>query len=108
VDLADFAGKTTIVLSHGNITLAPLALTGPIEVRSTYSPITFYWPGEGRYPVEAQTKSSDIQWNLPGSVSHEEKDSLTVVRAFPEVSDKPRILLSTTYGDIHFEKGPNR
>jgi len=108
VDLADFAGKTTILLSHGNITLTPLPLTGPLEVRATYSPIVFFWPGEDRYPLEAQTKSSDIRWNLFGDVSTEEKDNLTLVRAFSEVSDKPRILLSTTYGDIQFEKGPTR
>jgi hypothetical protein len=108
VDLADFAGKTTILLSHGNITLTPLPLTGPLEVRATYSPIVFFWPGEDRYPLEAQTKSSDIHWSLFGNVSTEEKDNLTLVRAFSEVSDKPRILLSTTYGDIQFEKGPPR
>jgi len=108
VDLADFAGKTTIVLSHGNITLTPLPLTGPLEVRATYSPITFFWPGEDRYPLEAQTRSSDIQWSLSGNVSIEEKDNLTLLRAFSEVSDRPRILLSTTYGDIQFEKGPSR
>jgi len=108
VDLADFVGKTTILLSHGNITLTPLPLTGPIEVRATYSPIVFFWPGEDRYPLEAQTKSSDIHWSLFGNVSTEEKDNLTLVRAFSEVSDKPRILLSTTYGDIQFEKGPTR
>ena len=108
VDLADFAGKTTILLSHGNITLTPLPLTGPLEVRATYSPIVFFWPGEDRYPLEAQTKSSDIHWSLFGNVSPEEKDNLTLVRAFSEVSDKPRIVLSTTYGDIQFEKGPTR
>lgn len=108
VDLADFAGKTTILLSHGNITLTPLPLTGSLEVRATYSPIVFFWPGEDRYPLEAQTKSSDIHWSLFGNVSPEEKDNLTLVRAFSEVSDKPRIVLSTTYGDIQFEKGPTR
>jgi len=108
VDLADFAGKTTILLSHGDITLTPLPLTGPVEVRATYAPITFFWPGEERYALEAQAKGSDINWNLFGSVTTEEKDRLTIVRAFSEVSDRPRILLSTTYGDINFEKGPPR
>jgi DUF4097 and DUF4098 domain-containing protein YvlB len=108
VELADFAGKTTILLSHGDITLTPLPLAGPVEVRATYSPITFFWPGEDRYPLEAQTKSSDIYWNLSGDTSIEEKDNLTVLRAFSEASDKPRIQLSTTYGDIQFEKGPTR
>jgi hypothetical protein len=108
LDLADFAGKTTILLSHGNITLTPLALAGPIDVRATYSPITFFWPGEDRYAVDAQTKGSDISWHLFGDASIEEKDNLTLLRAFSEISDKPRILLSTTYGDIQFEKGPIR
>lgn len=108
VDLADFSGKTTILLEHGDITLTPLPLTGPVEVRATYSPITFFWPGEERYPLEAQTKSSEINWDLSGSISTEEKDNLTIVRAFSEVTDKPRILLTTTYGDILFEKGPLR
>ena len=108
VTLADFSGQTTVVLSHGNVILTPLSLTGPLEVRATYSPIRLFWPGEERYPVEAQTKSSEIYWNISGSVSTEEKDSLTIVRAFSDVTDKPRILLSTTYGDIEFEKGPLR
>lgn len=108
IDLADFAGKTTIILAHGDITLTPLPLTGPLEVRATYSPITFFWPGEEHYAVDAQTKSSDIYWNLAGNVSTEEKNRLTVLRAFTEYSDKPGILLNTTYGDIRFEKGPSR
>ena len=108
VNLTDFSGQTTVLLSHGDLSLAPLPLTGPLEVRATYSPIRLYWPGEYRYPVEAQTKSSEIYWNISGSITTEEKDSLTIVRAFSEVTDKPRILLSTTYGDIEFEKGPLR
>jgi len=108
VELTDFSGQTTILLSHGNIALTPLPLTGPLEVRATYSPITLFWPGEDRYPVEAQTKSSDIQWRLFGDKSIEEKDNLVLLRAFSEVADRPRILLSTTYGDILFEKGPLR
>jgi DUF4097 and DUF4098 domain-containing protein YvlB len=108
VDLADFSGKTTVILEHGDITLTPLPLTGPVEVRASYSQITFFWPGEERYPLEAQTKSSDISWNVSGNVSTEEKDHLTIVRAFSDVTDRPRIMLSTTYGDILFEKGPLR
>jgi hypothetical protein len=108
VDLAYFAGKTTILLAHGDIMLSPLPLAGPLEVRATYAPITFFWPGEERYAVDAQTKSSEIYWNIFGSVSTEEKDHLTIVRAFSEITDRPNILLNTTYGDIQFEKGPSR
>jgi hypothetical protein len=108
VNLTDFAGRTTVLLSHGDVILTPLPLTGPLEVRATYSPIRFYWPGEERYPVEAQTRAGEIYWNIFGSVTTEEKDRLTIIRAFSELTDKPRILITTTYGDIEFEKGPAR
>jgi DUF4097 and DUF4098 domain-containing protein YvlB len=108
INLTDFSGKTTIVLSHGDITLTPLLLTGPLEVRATYSPITLFWPGEGRYPFEAETKSSDINWQLPGDVSIEQKNGSTTAKGFTDVSDAPRIQLFTTYGDIRVERGPTR
>ncbi len=107
ISLADYSGKTTIVLSHGDLTLTPLALTGALEVRATYSPITLFWPGDGRYPFEAQTKSSDIHWQLPGAVSIEQKNGSTTARGFSDVSDAPRIQLFTTYRDIKVERGPH-
>jgi hypothetical protein len=108
INLTDFSGKATILLSHGEIALTPLLLTGPLEVRATYSPITLFWPDEGRYPFEAETKSSDIYWQLPGNVTIEQKDGSTTAKGFSDVSDAPHILLSTTYGDIRVERGPTR
>jgi hypothetical protein len=108
INLTDFAGKTTLVLSHGDITLTPLALTGPLEVRATYAPITLFWPGDGRYPFEAETRSSDINWQLPGDVTIEQKDGTTTARVFSDFSEAPKILLFTTYGDIRVERGPTR
>lgn len=108
VSLTDFSGKTTILLSHGEITLTPLALTGPLEVRATYAPITLFWPNDSRYPFEAQTKSSDIYWRLPGDVTIEQKNGLSTASGFSDVFDAPRILLFTTYGDIRVERGPTR
>jgi hypothetical protein len=108
INLTDFSGKTTLVLSHGDITLTPLLLTGPLEVRATYSPITLFWPGEGRYPFEAETKSSDIHWQLQGDVTIERTDGATTARGFSDASDAPRIQLFTTYGDIRIERGPTR
>jgi hypothetical protein len=105
IDLRDFAGKTTVLLSHGELTLRPLALTGPVEARCDYTPIIFFWPGEEPYPLEAQTKNSDIRWQLGGEISIEEKNGLTVARAFTGIQDKPQIRLSTTYNDIRVEKG---
>jgi hypothetical protein len=108
VNLTDFSGKTTIVLSHGDIALTPLLLTGPLEVRATYSPITLFWPGEERYPFEAQTRSSDIYWQLPGDVTIERTDGLITAKGFSDISDVPHIQLFTTYGDIRVERGPTR
>jgi len=108
INLTDFSGKTTIVLSHGDIALTPLLLTGPLEVQATYSPIALFWPGEGRYPFEAETKSSDIYWQLPGDVTIERTDGLITAKGFADISDAPHIQLFTTYGDIRVERGPTR
>jgi hypothetical protein len=107
INLTDFSGKTTVVLSHGDITLTPLALTAPLEVRASYAPVTLFWPGDGRYPFEAETKSSDIYWRLPGDVTIEQKNGSTTAKCFSDASDAPHILLSTTYGDIRVERGPH-
>ena len=108
VSLTDFSGKTTIVHSHADITLTPLHLTGPLEVRATYAPVTLFWPDDGRYPFEAQTQSSNIYWQIPGDVSIERTNGKTTARGFSDVSDAPRIQLYTTYGDIRVERGPLR
>jgi hypothetical protein len=108
VKLTDFSGKTTVLASHGDVILEPLPLTGPVDVRCEYSPITFYWPAGEQYPLEAQTKNGDIHWRLPGEIAVEEKDSLSVARAFPGLKEKPRILLWTTYSDILIESGPSK
>jgi DUF4097 and DUF4098 domain-containing protein YvlB len=108
VDLRDFDGKTTILLSHADLTLRPLPLSGPLEARCDYTPIVFYWPEGEQYPLEAQTKNSDIYWRLPGDVPIQQEDGMTVARAFTELKDRPRILLLTSYGDIQIEKGYSR
>ncbi len=105
VELIDFSGKTTVLLSHGKVSLTPLPITAAIEVRCDYSPITLYWPAGEKYPLEAQTKNGDIYWRLPGNIAIEEQNSLTRARAFAEIADKPRLFLSTTYSDIRIEEG---
>ncbi len=105
VELSDFSGKTIILLSHGELTLRPLALMGPIEAQCEYSPILLYWPGEEPYPLEARAKSSDILWRIGGDISIEEKEGWTVGRAFLQAQDRPLIRLITTYNDIRVEKG---
>lgn len=108
IELSDFSGKTTIFISHGKVSLSPLPLVGPLEVRGEYSPILFFWPPGERYPLEAQTKNGDISWRLPEEIRIDEENSLSIVRAFTELADRPRILLVTTYSDIRIDEGSGR
>jgi hypothetical protein len=103
VELSEFSGKTTIVVSHGDIVLTPLPLTGPIEVRGDYSGITLHWPAGGPYPIEARTKSGEIGWHLAEPVPVEEKEGIREVKAFSGLKDKPAILLVTSYDNIEVE-----
>jgi hypothetical protein len=104
VEISGFSGKTTILVSHGQVTVTPLPLTGPIEVRCDYSPITFHWPAGGPYPVEARCRSGQIRWRLADLARVEEKDGMEEVRAFSDLKDKPGILLVTSYENIEVEK----
>ncbi len=104
IDLADFAGKTIISLSHGDVTLEPSLLSYPIEVRGEYSNISFYWPRGEKNPFEARTRNGEIQWKLAEELSFQEENHETIVKAFLEEKEKPSIFLSTSYGDIHIEE----
>ena len=104
IDLDEFSGKTTIALSHGGLSLKPLALTQSIDVKNVYSDITLVWPGEGKYPFEAQVRGGDIDWNMRENLDHRQENGQTVVKAFSGEKDKPSIFLSTSYGDIRIEQ----
>ncbi len=103
VELSAFSGKTTIIISHGDVALAPLPLTGPVEVQGDYSGITLRWPAGGPYPFEARTKSGEIGWRLAEPARIEDKDGGREIRAFSDLKDKPGILLVTSYEDINVE-----
>jgi hypothetical protein len=103
VELSGFSGKTTVLVSHGDITLTPRPLTGPLEVRGEYSRITLHWPAGGPYPLEARTRSGEIGWYLADPVQVEEKDGVQEVRAYSGLTDKPGILLVTAYENIAVE-----
>lgn len=108
IELSDFSGKTTILISHGKVSLTPLPLVGPIEVRGDYSPIFLYWPPGEKFPFEARTKSGDIHWRLPGDIQLSQQDRFTTARVFTELGDRPGIFLGTTYCDIEVAPGPPR
>ena len=103
VELTGFSGKATVIVSHGDITLAPLPLTGPIEVRGEYAAIRLLWPDGGPYPFAARAKSGEVAWQLAEPVQVEDKEGVREVMAFSSHTDKPGILLVTTYDDIEVE-----
>jgi len=104
IDLAEFAGKTELFLSHGDIKLEPSPLTYPIEVKGQYTNIRLYWPAGEKYPFEARVERGDIKWNLPAELSLVEENRVTTVKAFAQETEKPSIFLSTSYGTIRVEE----
>jgi hypothetical protein len=104
IELAEFSGKTTIQLSHGDLTLAPSPLTSPLEVKADYSSIKFFWPQGEKYPLEARTRNGNINWKPATGLFSKDENGETVVKAFWDLKDKPSVRLSTTYGDIRIEE----
>ncbi len=106
VELLGFTGKTTVFQSHGDVGLEPDSIIGPLEVQGSYANIRLAWPRGSRYPLEAETRSGDINWHLPEKPSVEKTNGTSVTKAFLDESGKPTIRLSTTYGDIRIEESP--
>lgn len=104
VELVDFAGETTILHSNGKVFLTPKPLTLPLVVRGKYSDIDLYWPSGGNYPTEAENKGGDIEWKLPYELSFKKENSVSLIKAFMENTEKPMIFLYTEYGTIRIEK----
>jgi hypothetical protein len=104
VELVNFQGKTEITHSNGDVGLEPKALTYPIEVQGRYTDIKLYWQSGWRYPFEARAKGGDIDWNVSEGLSHDEENGYKVIKAFETETDKPNILLNTSYGRITIEE----
>jgi hypothetical protein len=100
IELTDFSGKATIILSHGEVTLAPYPLTHPMEVKGEYSTIKFSWPLGKKYPFEARVKNGDIEWELPEEISIHEEDHTRTYKAFIQETENPSILIYTSYRTI--------
>ncbi len=106
VRLDNFSGNTTIRVSNGEISLTPSPLLHPISAEGDYTDITFLWPGEEEYPIEARTKQGDIVWELDKKWDRKEKNGVSLLEAFGSVVEKPKIHLETRYGTIRIEKAP--
>ncbi|MDH4197756.1 MAG: DUF4097 domain-containing protein [Candidatus Aminicenantes bacterium] len=100
VELVDFAGRTTVNLSHGDLILAPASLAAPLEVRSDYSAVELRWPSGERNPLEAQTRGGNIHWELPFPPALNQTNGTSFLKAFSEASDRPPVVIVTSYGDI--------
>lgn len=104
IEFNSYSGKTSISLSHGDLHLSPSPLTFPLEVNCSHVDIKFFWPGNERYPLEAQAEQGDIQWELNAEVDYQKDNGKSVIKAFLEETDKPTVFLSTTYGTIWIEE----
>jgi len=100
IELSEFSGRTTIILSNGEMTLEPYPLTHPMEVRGEYSTIKFSWPLGKKYPFEARVKNGDIEWKLPEEISIHEEDHTRTYKAFIQETGSPSILIYTSYRTI--------
>ncbi|MDH5468472.1 MAG: hypothetical protein OEY25_13730 [Candidatus Aminicenantes bacterium] len=104
IELTEFSGKTTIVLSNGEIVLTPYPLTHPIEVKGEYANIKLRWPLGKKYRFEAKVKNGEIEWGLPVEISVQEEDHTRTVTAFIQEKESPSIFLSTSYRTIWVEQ----
>jgi len=104
IELSDFSAETIITLHNGNSVLDPGLISHPIQVKSEYGKIKFFWPKGIGCPFEARAKGGEVKWNLPVEFSFSEEDRTSIVKAFQQVTDKPSVFLSTSYGDIVVEE----
>ena len=104
IELTEFSGNTTIVLSNGEIVLDPYPLTHPIEVKGEYANIRLRWPLGKKYRFEAKVKDGEIEWGLPAEISVQEEDHTRTVTAFIQEKESPSIFLSTSYRTIWVEQ----
>jgi len=104
IELIEFSGKTTISLENGSLILDPASITHPITAKGNYARIKFFWPPEGKYPIEVQVKNGEIKWMLSDEVSLWEENHTSILKAFIQEKEKPVIFLSTTYRDVWIEE----
>ena len=104
VELADFSANVRIEIRHGNVSLSPSELKSALEVRGEYANIDLDWPAGETSPFEAESRRGSVHWGLSTHPSFEKSNGTSLVKAFVENAGKPRVSLSTTYGDIRIEE----
>ncbi|MBN1270864.1 MAG: hypothetical protein JXB26_01215 [Candidatus Aminicenantes bacterium] len=104
IELREFSGKTDIKIAHGQAIISPSPLTHAIDVEASYSDIRFMWPPGEKYPFQGSVKNGEIKWMLANPPGSTKENGLTVIKAFSELSNRPPINLSTSYGTIWIEE----
>jgi hypothetical protein len=102
VRLLDFSAPLTVSLGHGDLTLRPRILAGPIDVRGSYCAVTLDWPVGLRAPFEGRTTSGSIVWSLAEKPSLEKTNGSSETRAFGDAPG-PGVTVATSYGDIRIK-----
>ncbi|HZX09655.1 MAG TPA: hypothetical protein VFG01_01800 [Acidobacteriota bacterium] len=101
IDLNHFTAETVISFSHGKITLSPSAKDiKPITVKGEYAEIDFIFPLGLEIPIQAQTKSGQIKWELSQKGVEQISNGFSIIKAFLEKDEKPIVSLFTTYSTI--------
>ncbi|MCD6516300.1 MAG: hypothetical protein J7L72_02590 [Candidatus Aminicenantes bacterium] len=101
IELDHFSSSAVISFSHGKITLYPSNKNiKPITVNGKYAEIDFILPPGLEIPMQAQTKSGKIKWELSPKGTEQISNGYSIINAFLKEGEKPTILLVTTYGNI--------
>lgn len=103
VGLLGFTGRAKVRMAHGELTLEPLDLSGPVDVEATYTDIVLTWPAGRRAPFEGISNGGRVAWNLPDAPEVNESNGRSLVRAFQNEAGQPGVRLSTSHGDIRVE-----
>jgi hypothetical protein len=106
IDLSHFTSETFISFSHGKITLSPSTKDiKPITVKGEYAEIDFIIPQGLEIPIQAQTKSGQIKWELSQKGVEKVSNGFSLIKAFLKKNEKPLVSLFTTYSTIWVREG---
>jgi len=101
IDLSHFSAETLIYFSHGKIKLSPSTENiKPITVKGEYAEIDFILPPGLKIPIQAQTKSAQIEWKLSQKGIKQINNGYSILKAYLEKDEKPIVSLFTTYHNI--------
>ena len=101
IKLDHFSSSAAISFSHGKITLSPSNRNiKPVTVKGKYAEIEFILLPGLKIPMQVQTKSGQIKWELSEKGTEQISNGYSIINAFLEEGEKPTVLLVTTYGNI--------